>query len=116
MSNVEQPDSNISPIKKHYSPSLQKLTICALRPSLFVDKAQINLQFVSSCAMTSLKPFSITPSFVAESSTIATKRKPQVIVIHADAGPDRAVIAARYAATEKDSRLLDVVFVINGEG
>ena len=40
----------------------------------------------------------------------------QVIVIHADEGPDQAVIVADNAATEEDSRLLDVVFVIDGEG
>ena len=38
------------------------------------------------------------------------------MVIDADVGPDRAVIVVDNAATEKDSRLVDVVFVIDGEG
>ena len=37
-------------------------------------------------------------------------------VIDADESPDQDVIVADSAATEKHSRLVDVVFVIDGEG
>ena len=66
--------------------------------------------------MTSLKASSITSFFAAKPSTIAKKRKLRVIEIDADEGPNQAVIVAHNAATEKDSRLLHVVFVIFGEG
>ena len=66
--------------------------------------------------MTLLKPFSITSFFAAKPSTIAKKRKPHLIEVDTDEGPDRAVIVADNAAIEKDSRLADVVFVIDGEG
>ena len=61
--------------------------------------------------MTSLQPYSITSSFAAKPLTIAKTRKPPVIVIDADEGPDQAVVVADNVATEKDSRLVDVVFV-----
>ena len=64
--------------------------------------------------MTSLTPSSITSSFAAKPSTIAKKRKPNVIVIDADEGPDQAVIVADNAA--KDSCLMDVIFVLDDEG
>ena len=61
--------------------------------------------------MTSLKPSSIISFFAAKPSTISKKRKPQVIVIDVDEGPDEAVILADNAGTKKDNRLVDVVFV-----
>ena len=73
-------------------------------------------QFTSSSATTPLKPSSITSFFAAKPSTSAKKRKPQVIEIDADKGPDQAVIVSDNAATEKDSRLVDVVFVLDVEG
>ena len=39
-----------------------------------------------------------------------------MIVIDASEGPDWAVIVAGNAASEKDSRLVDVVFVLDGKG
>ena len=66
--------------------------------------------------MTSLTPTRITSFFAAKPSTIAEKRKPPVIMIHADEGPDPAFSVAGNAATEKGSRTVDVVFVICGEG
>ena len=69
-----------------------------------------------SSAMTSPKPSSITSFFAAKPSTIAKKRKPHVIEIHADEGPDEAVIAVNNAGTEKkDNLLVDVVFVVDGD-
>ena len=65
--------------------------------------------------MTSLKTSSSTSSYAAKPSTIAKKRKPKVTVIDADEGPDQAVIVADNAATEKNNRLVDVVFVKDGE-
>ena len=41
--------------------------------------------------MTSLKPSRITSFFATKPSTIAMERKPPVIVIDADEGPDPAV-------------------------
>ena len=61
--------------------------------------------------MTSLKPSSITSSFAAKPSTIAKKRKPQVIVMDADEGPDQAVIVSDNTATQKDSRHVGVVLL-----
>ena len=66
--------------------------------------------------MTSLKPSSTTLFFAAKPSTIAKNRKPRVIEINADEGPTRTSILADDEATEKIVRLVDVVFVINGEG
>ena len=48
--------------------------------------------------MTSMKSSSIT-------STIAKKRKPQVIEIDADEGPDEAVVVADNAGSKKDNVL-----------
>ena len=39
-----------------------------------------------------------------------------MIVIDANEGPDQAAIVADSAAAEKGSRLVDVVFVMDGEG
>ena len=66
--------------------------------------------------MMSLKSTSTTTLFAAKPSTIAKKRKPPVIVIDADEGPSPAVSAADNAATEKGSRIVDVVFVVDGKG
>ena len=66
--------------------------------------------------MTPLKPSSITSFFAAKPSTIAKKRKPRVILIDADEGPDEAVIVASNAGTQKDNHLMHVVFVTDGEG
>ena len=66
--------------------------------------------------MSSLKPSSITSFFAAKPSTIAKKRKPQVSVIGTDEGLDEAVTVENNAGTTKDNRLVDVVFVIHGEG
>ena len=66
--------------------------------------------------MTSLKPSSITLSIDAKPSTIAKKWIPKVIVIDADDCLDQSVIVVYNAATEKDIRLVDVVFVIDREG
>ena len=49
--------------------------------------------------------------FATKPSTIAKKKKPSVIMLYADDGPDPAISAADYAATEKGSRMLDVVFI-----
>ena len=66
--------------------------------------------------MTSLKPCSITSFFAAKPSTIAKKRKPQVIAIDVgDAGPTEAVIVVDNAGTKKDNRLVDVTFVVHGD-
>ena len=62
--------------------------------------------------MMSLKSSSNATLFAAKPSTIAKKRKPPVIVIDADEGPNPAVNVADNAATEKSSRIVDVVFVI----
>ena len=37
-------------------------------------------------------------------------------MIDADEGPDQAVVVADNAAIEKDSHLVDVIFVTDGEG
>ena len=74
------------------------------------------MQYISSGALTSLKPSSIASFFAAKPSTIATKRKPQVSVIDTDEGPDEAVTVEDNAGTTKDNRFVDVVFVIDGEG
>ena len=66
--------------------------------------------------MTSLKPSSITSFFAAEPSTIAKKRKAQVIVIDADESPDEAVIVEDKAGMKQDNRLADVVCVTDGQG
>ena len=63
-----------------------------------------------------LKPRSITSIFDAKPSTIAKKRKPPVIVIDADEGPDQAVSVADKAASEKGSRIGDIVYVLHCEG
>ena len=68
-----------------------------------------------SSAMTSLKPFTVSSFFAAKPWTISKKRKPQVMVIDVDEGPYEAIIVADNAGTKKDNRLLDVVFVIDGE-
>ena len=66
--------------------------------------------------MTSLKPSSITSFLAAKPSTIAKKRKPQVIEIDADdKGPAEAIIAVDNAGTKKDNRLVDVTFVVDGD-
>ena len=66
--------------------------------------------------MTSLKLYSTTAFFTAKPSTIATKRKPQVIEIDTDyEGPTEAVIVVDYAGTIKDNRLVDVTFVVDGD-
>ena len=65
--------------------------------------------------MTSLKKCSIISFCAAKPSTISTKRKPLVIVVNAYESPDRAVIIAANAATEKSSRLVDAVLVVDGE-
>ena len=65
--------------------------------------------------MTSLKPSSITSFFAAKPSTIAKKRKLQVIEIDADdEDPTEAVIVVDNAGTEQDNRLVDVTFVVDG--
>ena len=61
--------------------------------------------------MTSLKPSSISTFFAVKPSTIVKKRKPQVIVIDVDEGPDEAVIVADNAVTKKDNCLVDVVLL-----
>ena len=38
-----------------------------------------------------------------------------MVVIDADEAPDQAVVVADSAATEKDTRLVDGVFIIDGE-
>ena len=88
----------------------------ALRPSYFVGNTQFYLQFISSSAMTSSKLPSITSFFAAQPSIIPKKRKAQVIDIDADERPDEAVIVATNVAIETDSRLVDVVFVVDGVG
>ena len=47
----------------------------------------------------SLKPYTFTSFFAAKPSMIAKTRKPQVIVIDADEGPDEAVIVDDNADT-----------------
>ena len=69
-------------------------------------------QSLSSGAMTSLKPFNISSFCATKPSTIAKERKPPAIVIDADEGPDPAVSIEDNAATEKDSRLVDVAFFL----
>ena len=65
--------------------------------------------------MPSLKPSSITSFFAAKPSTIAKKRKLQVIEIDADdEDPTEAVIVVDNAGTEQDNRLVDVTFVVDG--
>ena len=66
--------------------------------------------------MTSLKPSSMSSFFAAKPSTIAKKRKPQVIVTDIDEGPDEAVIVTDNIGTKKYNRLVDDVFVIDGDG
>ena len=66
--------------------------------------------------MTLLKQSSITLFLAAKPSTIAKKRKTQVIVIHADEGPVTAIIGADNTGTKKANHLLDVVFILDGEG
>ena len=39
-----------------------------------------------------------------------------MIVIDGDEGPDEAIIVEDNAGTEKDNRLVNVVFVTDGEG
>ena len=73
------------------------------------------LHSISSSVMTPLKPSSISSFFAAKPSSIAKKQKPQVIVIDVDEGPDEAVIVVVNAGTKKDSSLVDVVCVIDGE-
>ena len=64
--------------------------------------------------MTSLKPYSITSFFAAKPSTIAKKRKPQVVEIDADdKGPAEAVIVVDNAGTKKGNRLVDVTFLVD---
>ena len=65
--------------------------------------------------MPSLKPSSITSFFPTKPSTIAKKRKIQVIEIDADdENPTEAVIVVDNAGTEQDNRLVDVTFVVDG--
>ena len=66
--------------------------------------------------MTLLKPSSITSFFAAKPSTIAKKREPQVIVIDVDEGPGQAVIVLDNVITENGIRIMDGVFVTDGEG
>ena len=54
--------------------------------------------------------------FASKPPTLVKTFKPPVIVIDSDEGPDRAVSVAENSATNKGSRLMDVVFVIDGEG
>ena len=66
--------------------------------------------------MPSLKPSSITLFFAAKPSTIAKKRKLQVIEIDTDdEDPTEAVIVVDNAGTEQDNRLVDVTFVVDGD-
>ena len=65
--------------------------------------------------MPSLKPSSITSFFATKPSTIAKKRKLQVIEIDADdEHPTEAGIVVDNAGTEQDNRLVDVTFVVDG--
>jgi hypothetical protein len=85
-------------------------------PLVLVGNVQPYLPSISSSAMTPLKPTRMTSFFADKPSTIAEKRKPPVIMIHADAGPGPDFSVAGDAATEKGGRNVDVVFVIGGEG
>ena len=90
----------------------------AVWPSYVVGITQFFLQSVSSSAMIILlKPCSITSFFAAKPSSIAKKRKPPVIMIDADEGPDPAVSVADNAASKNCIHNVDVVFVLrSGEG
>ena len=85
-------------------------------PLVLVGNIQSYLPSISSSGMTSLKPTSITSFFDAKPTTIAEKRKPPVIMMHGDEGPDPAFRVAGNAVTEKGSRNVDVVFVLGGKG
>ena len=81
-----------------------------------LDLSGLSSLTCNSYPLSSLELSSITSSFADKPSTIAKKRKPQVIVIDADDGPGQAVIVADDVATEKNSLLVDVLFVTDGEG
>ena len=71
---------------------------------------------MSPGATTSSEPCSITSFFATKPLTLAKERKPPMILIDADEGPDPAVSIVNNAAIKNGNRLVDMIFVVDGEG
>ena len=70
---------------------------------------------MSPGATTSPEPCSITSLFATKPLTIANEHKPPIILIDDDEGPYPAVSVVNNAAIRNGSRLMDVIFVVDGE-